>query len=169
MTDTAGHRHRFTLPVGKMRPEIWAKQVAHGRQVLPAPVADLVSKIRQPFVSSITSVRSPRASYFDGKLLLVGDALCQMRPHFGASTDQAALHALKLEQLLKGEISLNQWEEQIMEYADLTRLKSTAFGSWFMNGYPTIVADLSRYLWMFVSQKLWRAWYGTAYPPPAAR
>ena len=169
MTDITGHQHRFTLPVGKMRPEVWDKQLAQARKVLPMPLADLVSRIRQPFVSSITSIGSPRASFFNGKLLLVGDALCQMQPNYGASTDQAALNALTLEKLIKEEITLSQWEERVMEYADLTRLKSTAFGSFYLNGYPTIFANMSRYLWMFVSQKLWRAWYGTAYPLPVAR
>jgi hydroxymethylglutaryl-CoA reductase len=43
---------------------------------------------------------------FDGKLLLVGDALAQFRPHVGSSTNQAALDALLLEKVLKGEMGL---------------------------------------------------------------
>ena len=164
MTDTSGHRHNFTLPIGKMRPEIWAEQCAHARKVLPAQLADLVSKIASPFVSTVTSIASTRASFFDGKLLLVGDALAQFRPHVGSSTNQAALNALLLEKVLKGEIGLNRWEEQVLEYADLTRLRSIAFGSFYMDGYPTLAANVARYLWMFGTQKLWRVWYGSAYP-----
>ena len=64
-------------------------------------------------VTSVTSIASPRAVFFNGKLLLVGDALAQFRPHVGSSTNQAALDALLLEKVFKGEIGLDQWEEQV--------------------------------------------------------
>lgn len=51
---------------------------------------------------------------------------CSSDPHVGCS---AALDALLLEKVLKV-------EEQVLEYADLTRLRSIAFGSFYMNGYP---------------------------------
>jgi hypothetical protein len=40
-------------------------------------------------------------------------------------------------------------EEQVLEYADL---RSTAFGSFYMNGYPTLTAKVARYLWMLGTQ-----------------
>jgi hypothetical protein len=44
-----------------------------------------------------------------------------------------------------------------MEYADLTRLRSIAFGSFYMDGYSALIANVARYLWMFGTQKLWAA------------
>jgi hypothetical protein len=156
MTDTSGHRHNFTLPIGIMRPEVWVEQCAHACKVLPPQLADIVPKIASLFVSTVTSIASPRALFFDGKLILMGGVLAQFRPHVGSSTNQAALGALLLEKVLKGKVGLDQWEEQVLEYADLTRLRSIAFGSFYMNKYPTLTTNVARHLWMFGTQKLWR-------------
>lgn len=61
-----------------------------------------------PFASTATSIASPRAVFFDGALLLVGDALAQLQPHVGSSTNQAALDALLVERVLKGEMGFDQ-------------------------------------------------------------
>jgi flavin-dependent dehydrogenase len=133
MTDTTGQRHKYTLPVGTMRPAIWAAQCAHACQVLSAQLAELVCKVALPFVSTVTSIASPRAVFVDGRLLLVGDALAQFRPHVGSSTNHAALDALLLQRALRGEIGLQQWEEQVMgicrsdEAAEL-RLRKLLYG-----------------------------------------
>jgi hypothetical protein len=111
-------------------------------------------------MSTVTKIASPRAVFFDGALLLIGDALAQFWPAVGSSTNQAALDALLV---LKGEMGLDQWEEQVMGYADLMRLRSIAFGSFYMGGYSTLVG---RYLWMSGTQRLRRLWYGSAYPFP---
>jgi 2-polyprenyl-6-methoxyphenol hydroxylase-like FAD-dependent oxidoreductase len=100
----------------------------------------------------------------DGKLILVGDDLAQFRPHVGSSTNQAALDALLLEKVLEGKMGLDQWEERVLEYADLIRLRSIAFGSFYMNGHLTFTANVARYMWIFGTQELWRRWYGSAYP-----
>ncbi len=87
MTEIDGYRHRATLPIGKMRLSVWAAQEARGREVLPAPFQELVGKIEQPFITAVSDIASPQASFFDGKLLLVGDALSLFRPNIGASTN----------------------------------------------------------------------------------
>ena len=117
MTDSDGHRHHTTLPVGKMRPEIWDQQKAYARRILPPQFAELVEKTKQPFIQAITDVLSPRNSFFDGKVLLVGDAVAGFRPHTAASTSQAAFDALVLDELISGAIDNARWQEKTMDYA----------------------------------------------------
>lgn len=117
MTDKKGQKHRFTLPVGDMREEIRSQQVAYARKSLPPQFAELVEKTEHPFIQAITDVSSPQASFFDGKVLFVGDALCGFRPHTAASTSQAALHAQLLDHVFQGEMSKSEWEKEVLEYA----------------------------------------------------
>lgn len=102
MADINGHRHRNTLPIGGVRDEIWFKQKALAREIPAPPFAELVSKTAQPFVATISETISLRASFLDGKVLVVGDALAGFRPHAALSTDQAALNALLLGKVMKG-------------------------------------------------------------------
>ena len=129
MTDVDGHRHRSTVPPGKMRPEVWAKQQAHGRSVLAAPVKELVDKITSPFVTAISDFQAPQASFFDGRLLLVGDALSLFRPHIAQSTNQAATDCMFLRKVLQGEMNFPEWEKEVMQYAHLTRMRSNLVGT----------------------------------------
>ncbi|KAI9675622.1 MAG: hypothetical protein M1817_000988 [Caeruleum heppii] len=117
MTDKDGVHHHITLPIGSMRPEIWEERKAHANKVLPPQFAELVSKTKQPFVQSITDSISPQASYLDGKVLLIGDAVAGFRPHTAASTSQAAKNAMELERMMKGEMKREEWEAETMQYA----------------------------------------------------
>ena len=107
MTDNVGRKHRHTLPIGKMRRDVWDKQRAVASRTLPPPFAELVDKTTQPFISAIVDIEVSRPSFFDGKLLFAGNALVPFRPHVAYSTNQAALDALLIEELLKGDISLS--------------------------------------------------------------
>ncbi len=108
MTDSDGKTHRVTLPIGKMRKHILAEQRQYAQKVLPPQFAEIVCGTKQPFIQAITDVISPRNSFFDGKLLLIGDAVAGFRPHTAASTSQAAFDAQKLYELMNGEIGLGQ-------------------------------------------------------------
>lgn len=117
MTDTDGHKHHYTLPAGKMRPAVLEKQKHHASAVLPPRFAELVRKTTHPFIQAITDVISPRAAYFDGRLLLIGDAVAGFRPHTAASTSQAAFDAMMLGEMVRGEMTLIEWTENVMGYA----------------------------------------------------
>lgn len=160
MTDTEGHRHHIHLPMGKMRDEIWAQQRSYAAKVLPVPYLELLEKTKHPSAQSITEVVSPRASFFDGKLLLVGDALATFRPHAGASTNQAALSALLLEKVMKNEITLHEWERSVLQYAQLTNLLSTMLGNKFQFGFWEYFASAVRYGIAWAVQWLQKHWYG---------
>jgi 2-polyprenyl-6-methoxyphenol hydroxylase-like FAD-dependent oxidoreductase len=117
MTDSDGHHHHFTLPVGKIQLRLVEQQKQHAAEVLSPQFAELVQNTRTPFVQAITDVLSPQTSFMDGKLLLVGDAVAGFRPHTAASTNQATYHALLLEKVFGGEMEMREAQEAIMQYA----------------------------------------------------
>ena len=159
MTDVTGKKHRHTLPTGKMNPEVWNKQKAIATETLAVPFAELINKTTEPFITTVSDIASTQASFFNGKLLLVGDALVPFRPHVACSTNQAALDALLLEELLKDKISLSQWEAQVMDYAHLTRLRSITWGDWYLVGYLAFAVSKTRHLLAVMAQKLRSYWY----------
>ena len=67
MTDIEGHKHRITIPIGKIRPEVWSAQKKYAREILPAPIAELVekTKTKQPFVQCITDVFAAKAIHYE--------------------------------------------------------------------------------------------------------
>ena len=117
MTDIQGHEHRFTVPASYVQPRVWTRQKAFAESILPKVFSEIVAKTSDPFVHIITDVIAPKLSFMDSKVLLVGDALAGFRPHVGSSTAQAALHALLVEEWMKGKMSLEEMEEQVMRYA----------------------------------------------------
>ena len=155
MTDVDGHRHRSTLPPGKIRPEVWARQQAKGRQLLAAPVRELVEIIKVPFVTAVSDFRAPQACFLDSKLLLVGDALSLFRPHIAQSTNQSATDCLLLEKVFTGDTEISQWEKEVMKYAHMTRLQSNVFGTKRMSGYWVYLYHAVRYRVAVVAQ-----WWG---------
>ena len=131
MTDRDGHRHHDIVPSGQISDAVWEKQCLHGHKVLAAPYRELISKISGPFVQKITDSSSPQASFLDGKVLLVGDALAHFRPHIAFSTNQAAFDCLQLERYLNGEISMSEWESQVLRFGNLHWLRSIWWGDYF--------------------------------------
>lgn len=155
MTDVDGHRHRNTLPVGKMRPEVWAKLKAHAAGVLEPSFLELINKTTEPFISTVRDCASPLASFFDGRLLLVGEALTLMRPHTGMSFSHAAVNCLLLQKVFEGEISLADWEREVLRYAEKTRLLSMVLGNYFQCGImsPTFLFSLIGWIFALARQQ----------------
>ena len=129
MTDRHGVKHHYTLPVGKVREETWLQQQEYAKQVLPPQFAELVLKTKTPFIQSITDALSPRALFFDNKLLLLGDALAGFRPHTAASTSQAAFHALNLAKVMKGEKHWADYEREVLRFAKSVSAQGIAMGN----------------------------------------
>ena len=160
MTDSDGHHHHNTLPPGKMRPEIWDNMKSYARSALAAPFAELVEKTTQPFISSVSDTRAPRASFFNGKLLLVGDALTLFRPHVALSANQAAVDCLLLEQHLKGEITMKQWERQALQYGAKTRMLSVMTGNYTQFGGIKLALSAMEYGLLMFRHKVQNLWAG---------
>ena len=159
MTDATGKKHRNTLPIGKMSPTVWNKQKDIASKTLPSAFAELIRKTTQPFITIVNDIASSQASFFDGRLLLVGDALVPFRPHVACSTNQAALNALLLEKMLNGDINLAQWERQVLNYAHATRLRSITWGNWYQVGYLAWALSQAKYLLVVATQKVQGFWY----------
>lgn len=125
MTDKDGKRHHITLPPGGIQDHVWQRQKEIASEVLPPQFAELVNKTKVPFVQAITDVLSPAAVLpSDDRVLLIGDALAGFRPHTAASTNQAALNAMKLaetvDRILEGadrDEALRSWEQDVLDYA----------------------------------------------------
>ena len=151
MTDSEGKHHHITLPIGKMRKEILQGQREYAKKILAPQFAEIVCGTKQPFIQAISDVISPKNSFFGGKLLLIGDALAGFRPHTAASTSQAAFDAQKLYEMMSGQISLRQWEEQTMEYARYMQRRGVNKGqrSQFGNHPVAQMQDMARSLLEF--------------------
>ena len=153
MTDIDGRKHHHTVPICKINPEAWQKQKAEAARILPRPYVELITKTSEPFVTTVTDIASPQAYFYNGKLLLVRYALVPFRPRVACSTNQAALDAMLLDKMLRGEISLAEWESEVMAYAHLTRLKSITWGSWYQFGLVVSAFSQARYLGALAIQK----------------
>lgn len=117
----------WMLCPGGIKEEIWSRQKQFASDILPPQFAELVNKTKVPFIQAITDVIAPSALQSGGRVILLGDALAGFRPHTAASTNQAALDAMKLAEaigrVLDGDSmeALKQWEQEVVEYA--TRLQ----------------------------------------------
>ncbi|KAF4547134.1 Hypothetical protein D9617_58g048450 [Elsinoe fawcettii] len=117
MTGEDGKRYPITLPPGGMREQTWNREKKRAEEVLPPQFAELVTKTKQPFVQAITDVISHENMFFDGKVLMVGDALAGFRPHTAASTSQAAFDAMTLGEWLQGKIDGSAYKKRVLDYA----------------------------------------------------
>ena len=122
MTDVDGQQHRFTVPTGgKMKQQVLDKAKERAKDQLPPQFGELVIKTTSPFVQAITDLPPPEdvqvARLLNGKAILVGDALSGFRPHTAASTSQAAFHALLLEQAFGGQMTWDEYETEVLEFA----------------------------------------------------
>lgn len=125
-TDKDGRRHQTTVPQGLLDPTVWA----HHRDALTArmapPFAEIVSKAPAPFVTKVRDDDSEQrqASFHDGHVVLVGDALATYRPNVGRATDMAAAQVLGLAEVWRGEKELAEWERDVCREARTVWLQS---------------------------------------------
>ncbi|KAI1778650.1 hypothetical protein F4818DRAFT_456408 [Hypoxylon cercidicola] len=158
-----GHRHRYTVPAGRVRPEVWSQRVERAKRLgLPPAWLEVIAIIRQPFVQVISQCHSPRATFEDGKVLLVGDALSLLCPHTGLSGSQAAFHSMKVADYISGKMSAHEWERTVVGYSYMYWLQSVAWGrSYQSNTVTALVASL--HYWSACGwEKLIMWWEGKA-------
>ena len=134
MTDTLEVLHKRTVPSGRVRPEIWEKQCSIGREAFAPPITEILSNVHEPFVTSIDDFISSRASHMGDKVLLVGDALAQSRPHTGMSTSEAARQALWLQDVLRGQDTFARWQLKTLESASRNIEQSREFAEMYLWG-----------------------------------
>ncbi|KAL2065586.1 hypothetical protein VTL71DRAFT_3256 [Oculimacula yallundae] len=144
MTDTSGTLHRNTLPVGGMNLTSWAKYKKFAASEMCAPFADVVEKATQPFITAVSDLACPRAVAMEGRLLIMGEALNLVRPHFALSTTTSAMQTLSLEKVFRGEMSIEQWERRVLYEARLSMLKTNAFGIYMLYGAWSAVGWIAK-------------------------
>ena len=59
----------------------------------------MLEKTKSPFVTKVYDISSTKASFYGGKVFLVGDALFTLRPNVGMGTTHAAYDCEMLEQV----------------------------------------------------------------------
>ena len=116
MTDSNGQIHTFTNqhPSASLVNE----QKGYAKAVLPPQFAELVELTEKPFIQAITDVLSRQTVFCDGRVVFVGDAVAGFRPHTAASTNQAAFHALRLNDYLRREkVDWKAFEREVRQFA----------------------------------------------------
>ncbi|KAF2026914.1 hypothetical protein EK21DRAFT_102878 [Setomelanomma holmii] len=128
MTDAEGQYHRITMPPGKTDPQAWKKQRKIASERLPPQFAEIVCGTKKPFVQAITDVLSPTNEFFNGRVILVGDALSGFRPHTVASTSQACFDAIILADMIEGKVGRKEWKKQTLGYARTIQKRGVNMG-----------------------------------------
>lgn len=145
-TDRTGVRRQTTVPQGQLDPSVWAKH----RDVLTArltpPFAEIVAKSPSPFVTKVFDGLGSQASFHDGHVVLVGDALTAYRPNVGRATDMAATQLLGLAEVWKGSKPLEEWDGEACRAAKTVLLQSRVVsemgrGTWF-SFFGAVVASI---------------------------
>lgn len=154
MTDQHGHEHKATASV---RDEVWEKQRLHGYEIFTAPYKEILSKISRPFVQKISDHVSPRASFLDGKVLMIGDALTLFRPHIAFSTSQAAFDCLQVERFVTGKIGIAEWENEVLRFGHFHWLRSIWWGQYYQSGKLYSIPSAIRY-WFAVARYWFNGW-----------
>lgn len=153
LTDTNGHLHANTVPSGLVRAEIWKSHLAHMLPLIPGPFAELFTQTEQPFITKVNDALCSKATFFDGRVLLVGDALATFRPHFALATEQAARHCLGLARVWKGEITLQLWEREAVDHATKIWLGSRVMGAGLLRGWVEFLLLAWKYVVFFCKIK----------------
>ncbi|KAI0415236.1 FAD/NAD(P)-binding domain-containing protein [Xylaria grammica] len=155
MTDAFdSRRHHNIVPAGHVRKDVWNRLLNKAQtKPLPAPLLDIIAKIKRPFIQVITELSSPRAAFENGRVLVVGDALSLYRPHTAFSATQAAFHALCVQRYVNGDISLHKWEGTVLRYALLHSSQSACYGKFYQHWVGiALVAGLHYWLYCVIDK-----------------
>ncbi|AOJ00286.1 FAD binding domain-containing protein [Burkholderia sp. LA-2-3-30-S1-D2] len=135
LTDRNGNVHHASVHPGQLADDTVAtlRQLAGER--LPASLSQLVLATRAPFNQAIFDALSP--GFVDGRVALIGDAACTVRPHTASGTSKAASDAVSLAEALPAHATdvvarLAQWStrrrEEVTSLLDKGPQLAAAFG-----------------------------------------
>ncbi|KAK2616080.1 hypothetical protein N8I77_002789 [Diaporthe amygdali] len=156
-TDSSGRRYQRTVPQGSVDPRTWDRFRGPLVARMAAPFAELVSATTDPFVTKVSDVLCSKASFFDGHVVLVGDALATYRPHAGKATDQAASHCRELAKVWQGEKSLASWDFEACVNAKKMYLLSRLMGEFGRGTWFSFLRSIVSYLVFVVGARLRRS------------
>ncbi|KAL9111275.1 MAG: hypothetical protein Q9227_004354 [Pyrenula ochraceoflavens] len=134
LTDSSGHRHHNTLPRGRMDPGVWKRQFEPCKEVMLPAFREVCENVKEPFISAVNDCTAPSALYFNGKVILLGEALALIRPHTGISFDTAAFQVLQLKRVMEGQSTLDEWQEQVNSNNRKAELFALVYGRFLLYG-----------------------------------
>lgn len=98
LTGRDGQRHHASVPPGELSEAPLAYLHRMSLERVPLAMSQLVAAMDAPFLQAISDALSP--SFAKGRIALVGDAACTLRPHTGSGTSKAAGDAVSLAEAL---------------------------------------------------------------------
>lgn len=153
LTDVDGRHHKQTVPAGLVRPQVWARYRDAMLPSMAAPYAELVRAATSPFVTKVSDAilsggagagsLESTSCFYDGRVVLTGDAYAAFRPHLAVATEHAAWQCLALMDLWTGRLSQDQWNRRLEAQSTRLWLRSRLLG--------------------FLGQGLWLAFLKTAW------
>ncbi|KVC20411.1 hypothetical protein WI69_08820 [Burkholderia diffusa] len=139
LTDRDGNVHHASVRPGMLADEAvrTLRQLADER--LPASLSQLVRATRAPFNQAIVDALSP--GFVEGRVALIGDAACTVRPHTASGTSKAASDAVSLAEALPADASdvverLAQWSVRRREEVTALLEKGPQLAASFGLGTP---------------------------------
>ena len=79
MIDSSGSRRAFTVPQGALREQVAEGIRTMAQKELSRMHAEVVENTKQPFLQAVTDSMASNNVFFDGKLILIGDAFAGQR------------------------------------------------------------------------------------------
>jgi 2-polyprenyl-6-methoxyphenol hydroxylase-like FAD-dependent oxidoreductase len=140
LTGRDGRRHHVSVAPGELSEPSLAYLHRAAPERLPRIVSQLVTATPAPFLQSISDALSP--SFAKGRIALVGDAACTLRPHTGSGTSKAADDAVSLAQALATPApdvvtALDDWAARRRSAVEPLLLKGPRLAQSFGLGYPS--------------------------------
>jgi 2-polyprenyl-6-methoxyphenol hydroxylase-like FAD-dependent oxidoreductase len=120
LLDTSGKRHHASVGAGNVQPSHIALLRERAQRMLPSVLAKIVHLTESPFIQVVYDLQSP--ALYSGRLLLVGDSACIVRPHTASGTSKASGDAVSLAQHLQASdfdfaSALPRWQIERMAVA----------------------------------------------------
>ena len=103
--DDRGHQHAYSVPPPLIRKDLLATLREEGGAALPPAINDCLRVIQQPFFTPIYDFIAPVIA--SGRVVLVGDAASNARPHMGFGVSKAGCDAQALANALRDHDSID--------------------------------------------------------------
>lgn len=156
-TDIHGNHHHNTVPRGLVQPSVWERVLNSRLSQMVDPFAKLLAKTKKPFVTKISDALCTSPSFYNGHVILVGDALATFRPHIGVATEQAALHCLVMNKMSRGENALTTHTREVGVHSKSMWLLNRLVGEFGQGSAFSFLKALFLYIAFLVRLRFGRA------------
>jgi 2-polyprenyl-6-methoxyphenol hydroxylase-like FAD-dependent oxidoreductase len=131
LTDAGGRYRSSFVPEGFVKNEFIEKQRSIADEVMPPIFKELVKATKQPFIQPINDLAVQRM-YF-GRVVLVGDAAFNPRPHTAASTAKAVANGVSLAEILDANLDIEEalsiWEKPNLQMGASLKQRGISLGN----------------------------------------